>query len=772
MNKLSGQSIRRLEDQRFLTGRGRYTDDIQREAQLYLHVIRSPHAHATILGIDSTAARAVPGVLGVFAAADLAADGLGPLPCTAKIPTIGPMLVPERMALATGRARHVGEPVAFVVAETALAAIDAAERVEIDYDPLPCIVDTRKALDPGAPQLHGDVPNNVSFRFEKGDPIAVRAGIHQAAHVVELELINNRLIIAPLEPRAAIGEYDPASAGFHLLLSGQGVHGIRQPLAESVFRVPMEQVRVSCPDVGGGFGVKNGLYPEYVLVLWAARRFGRPVRWRSGQAEDFVSTAQGRDNVTTARLALDKDGRFLALDVETIANLGATMSTGGPGSSTTAPGNAMGGGYHIPAVFMQVRGVFTNTVPIDAYRGAGKPEANYLIERLIDAAAPIVGIDAIELRRRNLVSAFPHHTAVNTIIDGGAFAANIGLALTKADHAGFAARREASARDGKLRGIGVTCFLETARGAPNEGAEIRFEADGSVTLLTGTQSNGQGLETSFPQIAADWLGLPIETFRYRQADTAEVKDGNGHGGARSMHQGGAALAKAMDEVIAKGRTIAARLLQAPVPSVEFSDGVFRAEDRSIRLLELAKAAKAGPVPPEEPASLDTYVWNLLDLITFPNGCHIAEVEIDPETGQVALRRYTGVDDFGTIINPMLTIGQVQGGVAQGIGQAMLEHTVYDPDSGQLLSGTFMDYALPRADDLPDLAIHLNGVPTRANPLGVKGAGQAGAIAAPQAVISAILHALAPLGVRDIDMPATSESVWRAIEAAWASERRG
>jgi carbon-monoxide dehydrogenase large subunit len=442
------------------------------------------------------------------------------------------------------------------------------------------------------------------------------------------------------------------------------------------------------------------------------------------------------------------------------------MSTGGPGSSTNAPGNAMGGGYAIPAVFMSVRGVFTNTVPIDAYRGAGKPEANYLIERLIDAAAPVVGIDAITLRRRNLVSVFPHHTAMGTTIDGGKFATNIDIALTAADHDGFPARRGAARRRGLLRGIGVTCFLETARGAPNEGAEIRFEADGRVALLLGTQSNGQGHETSFPQIAADRLGLPIEAFVYIQADTETVKDGNGHGGARSMHMGGAALVKAIDGVIAKGRVIAARLLQARPEEVAFQNGSFNADGRSIALLAVARAAGDAADPEDTGKSpLDTYAWNLLDKITFPNGCHIAEVEIDPETGHVVLARYTAVDDFGTIINPMLTIGQVQGGVAQGIGQAMLEHTVYDPDSGQLLSGSFMDYALPRADDLPDLAIHLNGVPTSANPLGVKGAGQAGAIAAPQAVIAAILDALASLGVRHIDMPATPERVWNAIQRA-------
>ena len=767
MDQLCGQSLRRLEDARFLTGRGRYTDDIDQPGQVFVQIVRSPHAHAKVGRIDSAAALAVPGVIGVFDAADLAADGLGPIPCGTKVATVEPMRVPARYALAADRVRHVGEPVAFVVADTRAGARDAAERVEIDYDPLPCVVEAQDALAPGAVQIWDDVPGNLSYRFEKGDRAKVQAAFAEAAHVVELELVNNRLIVAPLEHRSAIGTYDPATETFHLLLTGQGVHGIRQPLAETVFQVPLAKVQVESPDVGGGFGVKNGLYPEWIIVLWAARRLRRPVRWRSDHGEDFVSTAHGRDNLTRARLALDATGRFLALDVDTIANLGASMATGGPGSSTNAPGNAMGGGYAIPAIFMHVRGAFTNTVPLDAYRGAGKPEANYIIERLVDAAAPMLGIDAIELRRRNLVCRFPHATAVGTVIDGGQFADNISLALEAADHAGFPMRQsEAESRD-RLRGIGVTCFLETARGAPNEGAEIRFEPDGMVSLMLGTQSNGQGHETTFPQIAADRLGLPIEAFRYIQADTATVKDGHGHGGARSLHMGGAALVKAIDAVIAKGAAIAARLLQAQTP-VTFASGRFSVDGRSIGLLEVADAARdPANLPDGATPGLDTYVWNLLDLITFPNGCHIAEVEIDPETGVVVLARYTGVDDFGVIINPMLTIGQVQGGVAQGIGQAMLEHTVYDKASGQLLSGSFMDYAMPRADDLPDLAILLNGVPTDANPLGVKGAGQAGAIAAPQAVIAAILNALAPLGVRHIDMPATPERVWQAIRQATA-----
>ncbi len=746
---LTGQSIRRLEDHRFLTGRGRFTADIHRPGAAVLTVIRSPHAHAAITAIDTAAAQAARGVLGVFTAADLAA--LGPIPCSTTVPTTGPMHVPPRPALATGRARYAGEPVAFVVAETAHAAQDAAEHVAADYAPLPAVVEATDALAPGAPLLWDGVPGNQAFLFEKGDAAATAAAMASAAHIVSLRLVNNRLIIAPLEHRAALASYDPATGVYDLLITGQGVHGIRRDLA-AVFGVPPSQIQVASPDVGGGFGVKNPLYPEYIMALWAARRLGRPISWQSGHGEDFVSTAHGRDNVSSVRLALDKSGRFLALEVHTVGNLGAGMSTGGPGSSTNAPGNAMGAGYDIPAIFMSVRGAFTNTTPIDAYRGAGKPEANYLIERLIDEAARLAGFDRITLRRRNLVQRFPHRTAIATTIDGGRFAANIDIALAAADAAGFPARRAAAANTGRLRGLGVTCFLETARGAPGEGAEIRFAADGRVSLRLGTQSNGQGHETSFPQIAADRLGLPIAAFDFIQADTRQVRDGHGHGGARSLHMGGTAMVGAIEAALAKAHPAAARLLQASPADTHFAAGLFTAGGRTVSLLEVAREA-----------DLDSYCWTPLDLITFPNGCHVAEAEIDPDTGTVALLRYTAADDFGTVVNPMLLEGQVQGGIAQGIGQAMLERTVYDPATGQLLSGSFMDYALPRAADLPRLDLHFHGIPTAANPLGVKGAGQAGAIAAPQAVVAAVLDAVAPLGIHHLDMPLTPERVWRAIQ---------
>ena len=754
-----GRSLRRREDARFLTGAGRYLDDITLPRMLHAAVLRSPHAHAAIASIDTTAARTAPGVHGVFTAADLAGDNLGPLPCTAQVATLAPMIVPPRYALAQDRVRHVGDPMAFVVAETAEAAREAAELIDVQYHALPAVVDAVSGMASDAPQLWDEAPGNVTYRFQKGDKAAVDAAFASAPHVVSIEIVNNRLIIAPIETRGAIGVIDDGI--LHLIASAAGVHGMRDVLA-GIFRVSPERVRVSAPDVGGGFGIKNAIYPEHVMLIWAAQRLGRPIKWVADRAEDFVSAAQGRDNHTKARLALDASGRFLALDVSTTANLGAYVAGFGPGCSTNAPSTAMGGPYNVPAVFMDVHGVLTNTVPIDAYRGAGKPEANYLTERLVERAARQLGMDPFALRRRNLITEFPHGSALGILIDSGRFVANLDAAEQQADRAGFVRRREASGARGMLRGLGVACFLETARGQPNEAAEIRFEPDGCIALLVGTQSNGQGHETSYPQIAADLFGLPIETFRYVQADTAIVATGGGHGGARSMHMGGAALVKAAGLVIDKALPLAARLLQAAPADVTFSDGHFTTQDgRSVDLLAVARDA----VDPDTGESLDTRAENICDVFTFPSGCHVAEVEVDPETGAVTLDRYTAVDDFGRLINPLLTAGQVQGGVTQGIGQALLERTAYDPDSGQLLSGTFTDYAVPRADELPGFTITLVEQPTTANALGVKGSGQAGAMAAPQTVINAILDALAPLGVTHIDMPATPERVWQAICSA-------
>ncbi len=754
-----GMSRRRVEDDRFLRGRGRFVEDIEAADALHAVVLRSPHAHARIDAIDTAAARAMPGVRDILTAAELRREGLAPLPCVAKVATIGPMIVPPRPALAEGRVRHVGEPVAFVVADTVAQARDAAEAIVVDYAPMAAVTDGAAALTPGAPQLWDEAPGNLAFRFQKGDAAAVEAAIADAHSVITLDLVNNRVTAAAIEPRAALAQWDAANQAFLLQATGQGVHAMRDQLA-TVFGMPQARIRVVAPDVGGGFGAKNFIFPDYVLAMLAARRLSRPVRWVSERTEDFLSTVHGRDNRTRASLALDAEGRFLALKAETVANMGSCMSASGPGSSTNSPGTAMGGLYDIPAVFMDVRGAFTNTVPIDAYRGAGKPEANYIIERLADLAARRLGIDPMELRRRNLIADFPHRTAMGMAIDCGEFCANLDRAAEAADIAGFARRRDASRARGLLRGLGVACFMETSRGAPGEWAAVRFAGDGGVDLALGTQSNGQGHETSFPQVAADLLGLPIDVFRLVQADTRDVARGHGHGGARSLHMGGEAMVRTIDAVLEKARRLAAQVLQAPEAALRFADGRFALTDDAagpgVSLLDLAR---------ETPGALDAEVDSDLDLVTFPNGCHVAEVELDPETGHVRLDRYTAVDDYGRLVNPMLTIGQVQGGLAQGIGQAMLEEVAYDPQSGQILAASLMDYCLPRAEDLPPLDVSCVEVPTASNRLGVKGSGQAGCIGAPQTVMHAVLDALTPLGVETIDMPVTPMKVWAAIRGA-------
>ncbi|WP_375458948.1 xanthine dehydrogenase family protein molybdopterin-binding subunit [uncultured Enterovirga sp.] len=760
----TGRSRRRVEDLRFLTGAGRFVDDLVEPGQLFGCVLRSPVAHARIARLDLSAALAASEVRAVFTQADLDADGIGPLPCNVQVATVSRLHVPPRPALAAGRVRHVGDPVAFVVADSAEAARVAAEAAVVEYEDLPAVVDPVGALDPAAPLVWNDAPGNLAFRFRKGDPVAVAAAFADATTIVELALENNRVVVAPLEPRAAIGRYDAAEACFDLVLSGQAVHDIRRQLAEDVFKVPLDRVHLVAPDVGGGFGAKNILYPELVLVLFAARKLGRPVRWISDRSEDFLSSAQGRSNHTVARLGLDREGRFLALDVSTVADMGAYLSALGPAIPTNSASSAMAGVYDIPAVAMDVRGVFTNTVPVDAYRGAGKPEANYVIERLVDLAARRTGVTPLELRRRNIISHFPHRSALGMLIEKGAFGGSLDAALAAAEFDGFEARRAEARNRGRLRGLALACFLETARGQPGEWARVQFERDGTVTILLGTQSNGQGHETSFPQIAADRLGLPVERFRYVQADTRKIPKGAGHGGARSLHQGGSALVSAM---VATARSAAAQLLQTSGEGLSFAKGRFTTSDgRSVSLATVAEAA-ADPEQLSEGdgVGLGGEADNPLDLVTFPNGCHVAEVEIDPETGDIVLARYVAVDDYGTLINPVLTIGQVQGGLAQGIGQAIHERTVYEAGSGQLLTASFMDYGLPRAADLPNFDIRFNPVASASNPLGVKGAGQAGCIGAPQTVVNAILDALFPLGIEAFDMPATPERLWRVIQKA-------
>ncbi len=747
------RSLRRREDQRFLRGSGRYVDDAASDGHLHAVFVRSPHAHAAIRHIDIAAATAMPGVLGVFTADNLLGDGIHPIPCAMTLPSIEPLIVPPRHALASGHVRHVGEPVALVVAERAPAARDAAEQVLVDYDDLPSVTSLHTALTEGAPQVWPEAPGNLAYRFQRGDRAAVEAAFATAAHAIQLDLVNNRVVAAPLETRTARAEYDAATRRLHLVLSGQGVHGIRRDLA-ACFGVPPEMVQIVCPDVGGGFGMKNVVHPEYVALLWAARRLGRPVRWVADRTEDFLGGVHGRDNLTSARLALNAEGRFLALEVATIGNLGAYVSALGPSAQTVAPSTAMGGVYAIPAIFMDVRGAFTNTVPVDAYRGAGKPEANYIVERLVDVAAHQLGRDRVALRRANLISEFPYRSALGMDIDTGRFHANLEAALRAADHAGLAQRRAEAAGRGRLLGQGIACFLETSRGAPTEEGAVRFHRDGTVDLLSGTQSNGQGHETSFVQVAASRLGLPHERFRLVQADTDQIARSGGHGGARSLPMAGGALAMALDAVLAKAHVAAARLMQADPAHVTFAAGEFRTEDGA----SLSLSDMVGTLPD---GTLDADAHNPNEQFVYPNGCHLAEVEVDPEIGTVALLRYVAADDYGVLVNPLLTEGQVQGGLAQGIGQALMESVHYDPEHGQLLTASLSDYAVPRAADLPWLEVGFDENPTTRNPLGAKGSGQAGAIGAPQTVMSAVADAL---GIAHLDMPATPELVWRACRA--------
>ncbi len=759
-------STGRIEDARFLTGNGCFVEDIVLDDQLYAHIVRSPYSHAKIEKISIAVAREVPGVVGIYTATDLQADGLGVLPCITKFPAITPLVVPPRFALASDRVRHVGDPVALVVAENKNAAVAGAEKVEINYKSLPVAINHEAALREGAPILWSEAPGNIAFRFEKGNRTAVKEIFRTAPHVVELDIVNNRVMAAPIEPRAGIGEYDEQTDTLLLTCTAQGVHAIRKYLAGNVFNLPEDRIQVTAPDVGGGFGMKNFLFPEWVLLLWAARHHKKPIKWVADRGEDHSASLHGRDIRTQAKLALDTKGRFLALKADLIANMGAYLSTAGPNASTNALPTAMGGIYDIPLIYINSTGVFTNTTPIDAYRGAGKPEANFIIERLIDVAARQYDFDAVELRILNAISQFPHETAQGVIIDSGRFKENILDAARYANRENFKERQIDSAKKGMLRGLGFGCFLETARGAPQEGAEIKFNASGKIQLRVGTESNGQGHETTYTQIASERLGLPIDCFEYLQSDTRQIRVGYGHGGARSMHMGGATMALAIDEVLKKARIVAATLLQANAENLDYKKGFFEMKTtaRSVSLIEVSQGALSRDIAPElDGIGLDTFTIRENAPFTFPNGCHVAEVEIDPETGAVTLLSYIMVDDYGVALNRTFTEGQLHGGVTQGIGQALFEFVEFDDHSGQLLTGSFMDYAMPRASHLPKFGVNLKSVPTDANVLGVKGVGQAGCIGAPQTVINAIIDALNPVGVKHIQMPATSEAIWRALQ---------
>jgi len=766
-----GQPVRRSEDRRFITGAGRYTDDIALPRQAVGFVLRSPHAHAAVRSLDAAAARSAPGVLAVYTAGDLQRDGIGEIPCLVPLKNRDgtPIKMVSRPLLAAGRVRFAGDGVAFVVAGTLAQAKNAAELIQVDYDALPAVTDTAQAAAPGQPLVWDHIPNNLCLDWESGNRKAVESAFAKAAHEVELKLVNNRIVANSMEPRGALGAYDPGEARLTLYTSTQGSHAIRRQLAANIFKLPETQIRVVTPDVGGGFGMKLFLYPEQGLVLYAARKLGIPVKWIGERGESFVSDVHGRDNVSRARLALDKDLNFLALEVETTANLGAYLSNFSTFIPTMAGTNMLAGVYRTPAAVVRVKGVYTNTVPIDAYRGAGRPEANYLLERLIDHAARTLKVAPDELRRRNYIppTAMPFKNALGSVYDSGEFAKNLTDVLRHADAAGFPARREAAKSRGMLRGFGIASYIEQCGGGFDEMAEIRFDAGGAATVIVGSQSSGQGHQTAYAQLVADALGLPFDRIRVHQGDTDIVGFGRGTGGSRSLPVAGNAIGIAAQRLIEKGKKIAAHRLEAAEADLEFADGsyVVAGTDKRIGIAEVAQAA-FNPLllPPGLEPGFDEKGHYLPAAHTFPNGCHACEVEIDPETGAIKVLRYVVVDDFGTVINPLLLAGQVHGGVGQGIGQALIEDCVYDR-GGQLLTGSFMDYAMPRASDIPNIEFNVNVVPCTTNPLGVKGAGEAGAVGAPPAVINAVVDALAPLGIATIEMPATPLRVWQAIQRA-------
>jgi carbon-monoxide dehydrogenase large subunit len=768
------QPVRRVEDPRLLIGNGRYTDDITLANEAVGMVLRSPHAAARILSVDTSAAAGLDGVLAIYTGADLKADGIGGLPCAIPLKNRdgSPRAEVPHPALADGEVRHVGDPVAFIVAETHQAARDAAEAIMVDYDILPSSTDLGATLDADAPAVWPQAPGNVCFDWETGEKERTEALFAEAAHVTRLTVVNNRVVVASMEARAALADYDALSERWTLYTNTQGGWTLKSMLAQAVFNVPEDRFRVVTPDVGGGFGMKLFLYAEHALTCYAARRLGRPVKWASERSEAFLSDTHGRDNITQGEIALDKNGNFLALRTRNVANMGAYLSNFAPFIPTGAGTKVLASVYKFQAIYVNVLGVFTHTVPVDAYRGAGRPESNYLVERLIDAAAAEVGIDRIELRRRNMVapSAMPYVTAMKQTYDSGDFQRVLDAALEKVDWAGFEGRRASSARRGMKRGIGMSYYLEATGGSPSERAEIRFADDGFVDVFVGTQSTGQGHETAYVQLTVDQLGIDGDKVRIKQGDTDSIPTGGGTGGARSLYSEGQAILVTAASVIEKGKKAASEALEAAVSDIEFSGGRFSVAgtDRGLDILELAAAQRARAAGGQVATTLDAAEIAKIDVHTFPNGCHMAEVEVDPDTGMVSVLRYIVCDDVGKAVNPMIVRGQVHGGVAQGFGQAVLEQTAYDPQSGQLLSGSFMDYALPRAADLPDIEVDLIEVPCATNPLGVKGAGEAGAVGSPPAVINAIVDALSDTGVKSIDMPATPEKVWKAIHMSRAA----
>ncbi|HXJ81175.1 MAG TPA: xanthine dehydrogenase family protein molybdopterin-binding subunit [Candidatus Methylomirabilis sp.] len=768
-----GQAVTRFEDQRLLRGEGHFQNDVNLPGQCHAVIVRSVHAHARIRSIDTHAARHAPGVVAVFTGADLARDRLGTMKMTLKRkrPDGSPMFAPPHRGLAQDRVRYVGDPIAVVIAETLAQAEDGAELVRIDYEPLPSVTSTADAIG-GAP-VWDECPDNASNLFEVGDKAATDAAFSAAHRVIRRRYVISRVHAQYLEPRGALGVYDPGEDRYTLYADVQYPHRVRTALASNIFNVPEHQIRVIAGDVGGGFGTKGWQYPEHRLVLWAARKIRRPVKWTCERREAIPADEHARDNVTEAELALDAEGRFLALRVRTLANVGAYVSSDRNLLATFSNVFTLVGVYAFPTAHVQVTSVLTNTNSTAPYRGAGRPEATYVIERLIDDAARELGFDRVELRMRNLIpsGAMPYRTPLGMTYDCGDFERNMADAVKLADIAGFSGRREASRARGLLRGLGIVNAIERAAGAQPEFAEIRFSPGGSVTVLMGTKNQGQGHETTFKQILHERLGLDPAEVRYIDGDTDRVAFGMGTMGSRSTVVGGTALWTAADKVIAKGKKVAAKLLEAAEADIVFAGGRFTVAgtDRAVTLKEVARAAfQPGQLPPGlEPGLYETGTFSPKQ-DTWPNGCHVCEVEVDPDTGAVTLVGYVIIDDVGTVINPLTLKGQIHGGVAQGVGQALMEQVVYEEESGQLLTASFMDYAMPRADTLCDMRIQSNPVPTKLNPMGAKGAGEAGTVGALPAVICAVVDALAPLGVRDFDMPATSARVWHAIQNAGAT----
>jgi aerobic carbon-monoxide dehydrogenase large subunit len=764
-----GQPVPRLEDPRFITGRGRYVDDIDMPLQCHGVLVMSPHAHARIKSIDTVAAKAAPGVLAVLTGADVEADKIGSLVPVMPEDMGGPKGYRTlRPILSSGKVRAVGDRVAFVVAETLQQARDAAELIAIDYEPVPAVVSLEDAVKPGAPVIWDGAPNNVAVGLMMGDKSATDAAFAGAKHVVSVKLVNNRVSANSIEPRAAIGQYHPDSESYTLYSTSQNPHGHRQHVSGDVLKVPQVKVRVISPDVGGGFGMKGAVYPEDALVLWASRRCGgRPVKWVSTRSEAFLSDAHGRDQVVTGELALDERGKILGLRVDALHDMGSHVFD----ASMVVPLFALKlapGVYQVPAVHAAGRAVLTNTPPLQPYRGAGRPEATYLIEQLLDRAAHVIGVDPIEIRRRNFVppTAMPHKLHSGIAYDSGEFMRVMDECLKLADWSGFAKRAAQSKKNGKLRGRGIGYFIEEAA-IFNDRMVIRFDPSGTLMILAGTHSHGQGHQTVYTQMVHEWLGVPMESISFIQGDTNEVAVGRGTYGSRSMHVGGNALKKAADAIIEKAKPMAAMMLEAAAGDIEFKNGSFHivGTDRALPLAAVAQSLHRPMfLPPQFEVGLEASGTFAAEPSNFPNGCHVCEVEIDPETGVVTLARYAAVDDVGKIMNALLCEGQIHGGVAQGVGQALMESIVFDAD-GQLVTGSFQDYAMPRATDFPDLVSELTEVPATTNPLGIKGAGEAGATGAPPAVIGAILDALRPLGIDHIDMPATPNKIWQAIHAA-------